>query len=246
MAKNVLFMLLTVGILLSVCFGCGLESQDKEDSKKKVTTTQSTESSSTKPKKPTEPTAEPTEPTEPVTDPTTEPTEPIRDEELVMLEELFRFKRGNWYNLALTCYYTIPSELDVYKFFYNGFPDIPSNYATAEERELLKDMPNFDLLEYCEITQLPAERMDAVLKEYFGIPLSAFDMTGNPLYYVESTDCYYIFHNDANGCIDLTFHSMEKPSNGTIIIHYTAAGKGGILTLLPVENGYMILSNIPA
>lgn len=187
---------------------------------------------------PTEPPVPPTEPpTEPPAEPPTEPTEP--QGELAEIAVLFQYYKENWYNMSLTSFYTKPQEVNLAKFFYNGFQDIPAKGPTAEEAELLKDMPGFDVA--YDLIRLPRERMEAVLQEFWGLQLSDFDLNG--LYYVASTDTYYLSHTDAAGLIDIQFENLVKAEDGTITVDYTDGIRKGTVTLAPNGDSYRVVAN---
>lgn len=171
-----------------------------------------------------------------------ESSQPNNSAELAALEELFKFGKEGWYNMALTSYYTTTTDVDISNFFYNGFADLPTDKPTDTEKELLKDMPGFD--PEFDLIRLPADRMDAVLQQYFGAGLSQFDVSD--LWYVESTNTYYLSHTDAVGFIELVFERMETAGDGTITIYYMADSMPGILKLKASGDGYRILSNQPA
>ena len=180
---------------------------------------------------------------QPTGDPATVPTDPsVPNTELAALEMLFQYGKENWYNFALTGYYTEPKEIDLAKFFGGGFQDIPAAGPTPEEIGLLKDMPGFDA--GFDLIRLPAERMEAVLQEFWGIGLSEFDLSKSALYYVESTNCYYLSKTDAGGCSRVQFESMVVAENGIITVEYMADYRKGTLTLMQEGDGYRILSNI--
>ena len=193
---------------------------------------------------PTEPTVPPTEPTvpptEPPTEPSTEPTEP--QGELAEIATLFQYYKENWYNMSLTSFYTKPEEANLGKFFYNGFKDIPAVGPTPQEAELLKDMPGFDVR--YDLIRLPAERINAVLQEFWGLQLSNFDLSKSSLYYVESTDTYYLSHTDAAGLRDIQFENLIKAADGTVTVDYTAGIRKGTVTLVPYGDSYRVVANI--
>lgn len=162
--------------------------------------------------------------------------------ELAKLERLFQLGEANWYHYALASYYTTPTEVNLAYFFYNGFDECSAARPTPDEEALLKDMPGFD--PEFDLIRLPADRMDAVLQQYFGAGLSQFDVSD--LWYVESTNTYYLSHTDAVGFIELVFERMETAGDGTITIYYMADSMPGILKLKASGDGYRILSNQPA
>ena len=170
--------------------------------------------------------------------PPTETTEP--QGELAEIAALFQYYKENWYNMSLTSFYTKPQEVNLAKFFYNGFQDIPAKGPTAEEAELLKDMPGFDVA--YDLIRLPRERMEAVLQEFWGLQLSDFDLNG--LYYVASTDTYYLSHTDAAGLIDIQFKNLVKAEDGTITVDYTDGIRKGTVTLAPNGDSYRVVANV--
>ena len=187
-----------------------------------------------------EPTTDPTvPPTEPPTEPSTEPTEP--QGELAEIATLFQYYKENWYNMSLTSFYTKPEEANLGKFFYNGFKDIPAVGPTPQEAELLKDMPGFDVR--YDLIRLPAERINAVLQEFWGLQLSNFDLSKSSLYYVESTDTYYLSHTDAAGLRDIQFENLIKAADGTVTVDYTAGIRKGTVTLVPYGDSYRVVAN---
>ena len=66
-----------------------------------------------------------TQPTEPPTTTPPETTVPIGDVDPELFADLTA-KLGeptSWYNMALTCEYTSPAEINLMRLFYNGFDD---------------------------------------------------------------------------------------------------------------------------
>lgn len=159
---------------------------------------------------------------------------------LVQMQSIFR-DYDSWYNRALTCTYSTPQELNLHQFFLCGFDD-ESGTLTDEERSQLRER---GFSEWQDIFRLPVEKMNAVLTEYFGITLDQVESSGfNGLEYLESTDCYYFMTGDSNWA-DITVTALEDQPDGTILMRYTTNRGSFIVTLLPNEDGYMILSNLP-
>ena len=144
--------------------------------------------------------------------------------------------------MSLTSFYTKPQEANLGKFFYNGFKDIHAKLPTPEEIDLLKDMPGFEA--GFDLIRLPAERMEAVLQEFWGLQLSDFDLRKRSLYYVESTDTYYLSHTDAAGLRDIQFENLIKAADGTVTVDYTAGIRKGTVTLVPYGDSYRVVANI--
>lgn len=151
----------------------------------------------------------------------------------------------SWYNMALTITYDSPEELDLYRFFYNGFDG--EHTMTDEEWEALKDVNGFD--EHFDFFRLPVEKMDEVLMEYFGITVDDVQATKTDgMAYLASTDCYYTMHTDFWCCEGLLVLSVEDLSDGTIEVTYTSSNDYAmkVVILKPVGDGYQILSNVLA
>ena len=167
----------------------------------------------------------------------------VVNEELATFQTLFG-QMNTWYNSALISQYASPKEIKLYQLFYNGFAE-ESREPTDEEWEELKDEPGFTI-EY-DLLRLPADRMNQVLTDLFGITLEDVEPAGfENLVYLESTDCYYMMHTDAWFLSDFNAIGLQYMEDGTICVAYTARG-GDILymlTVMPYGDGYRILSNV--
>lgn len=152
---------------------------------------------------------------------------------------------ASWYNMALVCQYESPAQLRLYDFFYNGFKDEAAK--TDAEWEALRDTAGFS--EAYDFLRLPADKMDAVLTEYYGVTLAELPQSCfEGLVYLESTDCYYMMHTDAKVATDFSAVAEEKLADGTIRLTYTlgAAKDTFVVTLKENGDGYKILSNLAA
>lgn len=179
--------------------------------------------------------------------PTTVPVEttiPIGDVDPELFADLTA-KLGepaSWYNMALTCEYESPEELNLQMFFYNGFDDETSK-PTDQEYPLLKaKLNNSDHLDKMDLVRLPVSKMDAVLTECFGIQTG--DISGNEMLYLEETKCYYMLLTGANYMLISEFTGAEKLEDGNIRIFYTESRKAYAVTLKPAEDRYIIWSNL--
>ena len=98
-----------------------------------------------------------------------------------------------------------------------------------------------------DLVRLPADKMDGVLQQYFGINLA--DMKGvglDALTYWEETNAYYCAHTDASDAtIQVT--KVLRLDNGEIQVFYHRDYPEGdmIVTLKSVGTDYQILSNRP-
>lgn len=134
-------------------------------------------------------------------------------DEMEHLQTLFG-TMGTVYNTSLCLRYNSPAELILYYLFYNGFDDgVP---LTEEETDALKDVLMLEL----DVFRLPASKMDDCLQTYFDISLEELDESCFAgLYYLESTDCYYMAHSDFL-CTEPTFLAMTQNADGTLSIYY--------------------------
>lgn len=163
------------------------------------------------------------------------------DAQLAYFNALFG-DMSSWYNRALTSLYASPAQVDLKMLFYHGFPE-ESQTPTDQEWESLKDKPGV-YLEF-DLMRLPADKMNEVLTQYFGITLEGVNPSGfRRLTYLESTDCYYHTVSDAVFVEDFNATAVETLTDGTIRLSYTAEfGEVFVAVLKPVGDGYQILSN---
>ena len=175
------------------------------------------------------------------TTPEMQPNETLPDSQLQAFTDMLGDSRS-WYNRALACEYAKPEELELYWFFYCGFPD-ESQKPTAEEWEQLKDKQGFD--ENCDLIRLPEYKMDQVLQDYFGISLEDIPAEGfSRMTYLESTDCWYFMITGYYGVERPQVLAVETLENGTVHVRYEADYWGVVdLMLQPNGDGYRILSN---
>lgn len=240
--------------IVAGCAAAGSTSAQQDPEKDPTVTTTPTSTPETSPS--TNPTTKPTDPkpTEPKpTDPT--PTEPIQPQPDTPAEELAKFNAlfgdyDSWYNKALTSEYTTPEQINLEYLFYNGFAEESRDATDAELSELKAVIENrdfADMIQYLEIIRLPVDKMNQVLQDYFGITLEDVDDTGfDGMYYLESTNCYYLMHTDAVWTEDFNAISVEYMEDGSILVYYTADWESTVrcVTLMPHGDGYRILSNV--
>ena len=250
MNKYILLTALLLALLLQGCLPSAPPSTQPTD----PTAPRQTQPTTTAPPVTTSPpttTAPPTTtpPTVPPTQPpTTAPTNPTISigtvDPDVYAELTAKFSEPtSWFNMALTCEYASPEELDLRMLFYNGFVE-ESSKPTALEYTLLKEKLTYkDHLDYMDLQRRPVSKMDAVLTECFGL-LTA-DFPKNSMIYLEETDCYYTLQTGANYALISEFTGAEMLDNGNIRIFYTQSRKNYAVTLRPIENRYVIWSNLP-
>ncbi len=173
--------------------------------------------------------------------PTEAPTDPA-DDELAAFNALFG-NMSSWYNKALLCQYTSPAQLKLEVLFYSGFAGESKKPTDAEWAELM-DQPGFDI--NYDLIRLPADKMNQVLTDYFGITLDEIDDAGfENLVFLESTNCYYHMATDAMVLENFKATAVETQENGAIRVSYTAGYNDAayVVTLMPNGDGYRILSN---
>lgn len=152
---------------------------------------------------------------------------------------------GSWYNMALATQYSNPQELRLSEFFYNGFRDEKTT-ATDEEWAQLKEAPGF--LEEYDLIRLPAEKIDAVLQEYFGVSLVQLEEgCFEGLAYLANTDCYYMMHTDALGAEGVRIKAITELADGTIQLTYTKnqAESEFAVVVRSIDGGFQMVSNQP-
>lgn len=162
--------------------------------------------------------------------------------ELLALTELF----GTWgtlYNSALTSAYESPAFINLC-FFLEGVSKDHAAQLTEEEQAAFADygIENTDVFRYTR------EEVDGYLQQYFGITSADLDEVAvQNLYYLESTDCFYIFTNGWDGHVrDVNVICAELQADGTILMYYTTGGWPAeklIARIQPTDSGYIILSN---
>lgn len=175
---SILSVFLALTVLLCACAGEPEPTAAPTVAPATTPTTHPTTPPTTEP-----PTTEP--PTEP---PTEEPTEARADIEY--FQQLLKYTDGagkDGYNAALNCTFEKPEDLDLGLFFW-------SHFETGENWEDLSDVEiaylnSKGLSSVFDLSKYSAETMEAVLQEYFGLPLSAFQ--DPPMVYYEETNCYY-------------------------------------------------------
>lgn len=122
--------------------------------------------------------------------------------------------RTDFANSCLSSFYDSPQDIDLNKFFYNGFS------AEIEDADIsFLENQGADLS--MDIIKLPRTDMDRILTQYFGITLAETSRKGmENFYYNPETDTYYTLHND---CFYeyINIQEQHPGENGTITIIYT-------------------------
>ncbi len=176
----------------------------------------------------------------------------LTQEQLDWYQQLFSFQHDsftyhdvNYYNVILELSFDTPEELDIRRFFNNGFAD--DRLLSAAEKQWLQEQgANTSYTWY----GLSPERMDAVMQQYFGLSLSQTNGVGmDQLYYNQEWDRYFICpagyvgaeeftilegYADANNVVQLTF---EFPYSGVTVLTMASNSRSGTY-------GYRFLSHV--
>ena len=255
---SVFSILLALAVLLSACVQEPMSPTEPTAVPTMTPTTEPTEAPTDPTTEPTEaPTTEPTEP--PTTVPTTEPpTEPPTEEptaarsDIEFFQQLLKYSDGietGGYNAALNCEFEKLEDLNVALFFRSHF-DMNARWEdlSDEEKTFLESR---GITSWLDIEKHSAETMDAVLQEYFGLPLSAFQ--GPLMVYYEKTDCYYRQVSDAMVAHRFQVTEVEYEEAGIVKVYYLFDPQNEfmgkyVLTLQEKqgegETGYYILSHL--
>lgn len=159
----------------------------------------------------------------------------------------------SWYNQATTSLYASPEEIDLREFFYNGIHGESQKPTTEEEAFLQSQWPQIDL--GLDLMRLPVEKMNAILRQYFGMELEDFNGVGmENLVYWSETDAYYDSHGDGNGTHTFTVTNVTITADGAYQVYYYSENNNYsfhatdfVLTLMPNGDGsYRILSHLLA
>ena len=229
-----------------------MQQQSTQPTDPEKTDTQPTDPESTDPEptepKPTDPKPTDPEPTEPKpTEP--KPTEPQPTEavsELSGWQDFFNHKsRNGFYNDALNSEYATPADVNLFYLFYDGFEDEPQ--TPTEEENMLLDGKLDSYWRYADLIRLPADKIDTVLMEMFGITLEQTNKVGlDKLVYLEETDCYYHAITGTHYA-EITINRVERQDDGTIRVYYFREFPEGnmVVTLKSKGDSCQILSNLP-
>ena len=126
----------------------------------------------------------------------------------------------NWLARSLGCIFEKPEDIDLYYLFYlgvehpGGWGDIaPESEDFLISQGFMRDM---------DLQIMPVEKMDAILRDTFGIELKDVAMP-TEWRYIEAEDAYCSNHSDAYfpGVPNIT---AVEDDGETIMIHYTIDG----------------------
>ena len=170
-------------------------------------------------------------------------------EELAAFNELFStkdFSERNYYFWATGHTYSSPTQIRLKKYFDGGISYEERNMTDAELEELSQLVMFPQVMLAGDFNRLSKDKMNAELMKAFGISLADLPQSAyEGLYYLESTDCYYIIQG---GMTSVPKHSplyeIEHNDDGTVSLTYNIPGGTGKITLKPNGDDYLILSNI--
>ena len=235
-------LLLSAVLALSLIAGCTFSDPVLQPAETTGSTTPTTV--------PTAPTTVPTTPTTAPNDPTTVPTDPPEPTEPPLMAEMRSLLSSGWFNQALTSTYSHAFGVDLYEFFYNGFPE-ESKEPTAEEWARLKHIPGFE--EGLDLIRLPASKINEIFLEYFNekgsniYTIRSSNESLKKLTYLESTDCYYLMHadTDTNSVTNFTITRTRWTMDDYIYVYYTRDDSHHkyCLRLKYDDGNYCIVSN---
>lgn len=149
----------------------------------------------------------------------TETTEPQND--FTEYETLLDFAaEPNWLARSLGCIFEKPEDIDLYYLFYLGVEHPGSWDDIAPESEDFLISQGF--MRDMDLQIMPVEKMDAILRDTFGIELKDVAMP-REWCYIEAEDAYCSNHSDAYfpGVPNIT---AVEDDGETIMIHYTIDG----------------------
>ena len=176
--------------------------------------------------------------------------EELTEEELANFAQMFSLEHtyeGDywWYNMALTSEYDRPENLDLYSFFYNGFID---EVAGPEELERLEQE---GLWMELDIQKNPVQKMDQVLKTYFGLSLEQTNGVGlDGMIYLAETDSYYKCAGDFWCGEGAVFSRGHRTEDGRVVLYYqNYLDEEWVITLVEAseesEMPYYVFSHMP-
>ena len=162
----------------------------------------------------------------------------------------YLFDSNDWYRNALCLGYDDPRKMSLHRFFYDS-SIVWEHGITDEERAALVEQTGIEAFYDYEFYRLSAEKMDAVLKEIYGISLDeVHEGYFYSLYYLESTDSYYYFANGTAPVPKVYVLGIRILENGDRQVYYSHHGytpvssiEYGYMTIRSTETGYQVVSN---
>lgn len=160
----------------------------------------------------------------------------------------------NWLRDAMGCVFETPEQINLEFLFYSGFRLGSWDLLSSESEQYLIDNGFWREM---DIQPMPAEQLEQVLQDTFGISLSDCTIPDGWLY-LEKEDFYCSNHNDAYMLQDFIITNVTESPDGIVKIHYFVEDYYNtitddflytvdlILTLRKTEDGFLAISNVPA
>ena len=140
-----------------------------------------------------------------------------RDQTEIYEEMLTRNTVDDWYNAALGCIFSSPEEIDLGLFFYEWYRDLSSWDNLSPEEVTFLTQNGF--VQALDVQKRPAEKLEEILQQYFGLSLSQMTIPDNWLYFPD-TDSYYTGKSDTYIVTGIDVTEVEE-TDGIVRIYYT-------------------------
>lgn len=151
-------------------------------------------------------------------------SQPLTAEELAQFNIDFfgEAESASFRRQFLTSMYAQPEDIDMFQLFYNG-AESPDGVG-EEERQLLVEAYYDGTDPEVDLTKLPAQKIDRLLKQYTGLTLAETQALGmEQFHYLADYDAYYHFHGDTNAIFHFSFAAGEREGN-LMQLYYRADG----------------------
>lgn len=248
--KRAIYTLIALVLVVTVVVGCtftGGKIQNPNDPTHTTDPTGATES--TKP-------AESTNPTAPEKEDFLQQVDgiPLAQEELDYFTELFTHVNAekeediNWYNILLSCGWTIegymegfavPEDVNLKMLFNNGFGESSKlSQWTAEELAFIRGIYPGYPENWGDLYRLPKEKMGRVLQDYLGITLQQSNKVWmDKLEFYPYTDCYFVAPAGAVGELEGKIAAGKRCADGMVYLIYHRDD--------PYSEGFLLLRLMP-
>ena len=160
---------------------------------------------------------------------------PLTDQALAYFQTLFAHVNAekeediNWYNIILSCGwnftddkkgFTVPQDVNLGTLFNNGFWDASSvSNWTAEELAFIQGFYPGYPENWGDLYRLPAEKMNKVLQDYFGITLEQSNKVClDRMMYFADTNSYFGGPAGAVGEMNVQMLDGKVAANGTVYL----------------------------
>ncbi|MDE7220829.1 MAG: M56 family metallopeptidase [Oscillospiraceae bacterium] len=161
-------------------------------------------------------------------------------------------------NMFLSSLYESPADIDLFELVYNGIPSMPDveKPPRADEAAILERVYGGSWPD-CGTYEITSAELDALLREYTGMPLAESKKIGLPgangetldhaIVYLEDYDTYYWCHGDTNYRGLVAFQSGEREGDLIRLTYDDTFYADGVkcLTLRDMGEGqYQFVSNL--